>query len=300
MEMMFECLTHCLKCIDTECVKVMCRKMKACLYHTKSCSHTSTCPTKKFIYDICQHHSKVCVSETCDVVFCVKKREQMQQLSDMVGMVGPSALQGGGGEVMMAQPGVNFQQPSVMNNASYISSTEHMCSNAAFIGEGESRNLDTTVAYTENVSDCNDQQPTQDDEVDHENESEEASPNLATGEMYYQPGDQMLWAQKPEAVDMNALPSLSQDDLNILSRSGVGEMMTPGSHNRLSYVHMESAIEQYHFPQRDDHSEGVVEMDEEPLPRSFLTARDNDGANDNNNNNNHDDDNEDERPTIGA
>jgi len=206
---------------------------------------------------------------------------------------------------MPQPPGVNFQQPSVINNASYISSTEHMCGNGAFIGEGESRNLDTTVAYTENVSDCNDQQPAQDDEVDDENDSEEASPNLATGEMYYQPGDQMLWAQKPETVDMNALPRLSQDDLNILSRSGVGEMMTPGSHNRLSYVQMESAIEQYHFPQRDDHSEGVVEMDEEPLPRSFLASRDNDDNHDNHNNNhsnnhNRDDDNEDERPAIGA
>ena len=87
-------------------------------------------------------------------------------------------------------------------------------------------------------------------------------------DLFQQPEHHVLWGQNPQAEDEYSLPRLSQADLNILSRN---DDVLDGE-NPSSYAEINSSMEQYGFPQHDDESDGVEEMDEEPLPKRLLVA----------------------------
>uniref|UniRef100_A0A1I7UH46 histone acetyltransferase n=1 Tax=Caenorhabditis tropicalis TaxID=1561998 RepID=A0A1I7UH46_9PELO len=74
-------LGHSSQCLDPNCRRMECPKMKRIIQHTKLCKKriNGTCPVCKQLIALCTYHAKHCTMDTCPVPFCMNIRQKLEE-----------------------------------------------------------------------------------------------------------------------------------------------------------------------------------------------------------------------------
>uniref|UniRef100_A0A914DR75 histone acetyltransferase n=1 Tax=Acrobeloides nanus TaxID=290746 RepID=A0A914DR75_9BILA len=74
-------LIHACQCIDADCCRKTCHKMKKVVAHTKQCKkrQQTKCPVCKQLIMLCYYHAKHCNQQSCPVLFCSNIRQKLQE-----------------------------------------------------------------------------------------------------------------------------------------------------------------------------------------------------------------------------
>ncbi|EPQ03603.1 CREB-binding protein [Myotis brandtii] len=74
-------LRHTRQCLDANCSRANCQKMKDVVLHTTRCQRKASggCPVCKQLIALCCHHAKHCQGNPCPVPFCLDIKQRLRE-----------------------------------------------------------------------------------------------------------------------------------------------------------------------------------------------------------------------------